>query len=83
MEDRIFEEVVEDETFQVGAEWDFSEIEIKEFLDSLEGRTKAIAISLYSGFKKSEVAELEGITSASVSYHVKRIQRAYRAYCII
>ncbi len=74
---------MEDRVLEVGIEQDFTEIWVQEFLDSLDEKTKEVAVSLYNGFKKSEVARMIGIAPASVSYHVERIQRAYRAYCIV
>jgi len=51
-----------DKVLEVGIEQDFTEIQVQELLDSLEGKTKEVAISLYNGFKKSEVARMRGIS---------------------
>ncbi len=73
---------MEDRVLEVGIEQDFTAIQVQEFLGSLEGKTKEVAISLYSGFTKSEIARMRGIAPASVTYYVKRIAEAYKEYCI-
>ena len=59
---------------------DFSEIEVREFLESVSGTVKEIAVMLYNGMSKGEIAKNLGVTPATTSYHIKRLQQAYLAY---
>lgn len=59
---------------------DLTNLMIEELLGALTGATKSVAALLISGLSKGEIAKVMGITAASVSYHVKKIQKAYIAY---
>ena len=59
---------------------ELSEIEVKEFLESISGTIKEVAVMLYDGMTKGEVAKALGITPASTTYHLKKLQQAYIAY---
>lgn len=59
---------------------DYSSVVMAELLDELTGTTKNVAHLLISGYSKSEVADALGIAAASVTYHLKKIQKAYIAY---
>jgi len=59
---------------------DHTRLTIDELLGALTGATKSVAALLISGLSKGEIAKAMGITAASVSYHVKKIQKAYIAY---
>lgn len=59
---------------------DFSEIEVREFLESVSGTVKDIAVMLYDGMSKGEIAKNLGVTPATTSYHIKRLQQACIAY---
>lgn len=59
---------------------ELSEIEVREFLESMSGTVKEIAVMLYGGMTKGEVAKALGVTPATTSYHIKRLQQAYIAY---
>lgn len=59
---------------------DLTSLTIEELLEALTGATKSVAALLISGLSKGEIAKAMGITAASVSYHVKKIQKAYIAY---
>lgn len=59
---------------------ELSEIEVNEFLESIGGTVKEIAVMLYDGMTKGEVAKALGVTPATTSYHIKRLQQAYIAY---
>lgn len=51
-----------------------SELEVKEFINSLEGKLQEIAISLFYGYSKTEIAKAMEITPATLTYHIKRLQ---------
>lgn len=51
-----------------------SDMEVQEFLSSLEGKVQYIAISLLEGKAKSDIAISLGITPASTTYHIKRLR---------
>lgn len=59
---------------------DHTALAMEEIIGALTGATKSVAALLISGLSKGEVAKALGITAASVSYHVKKIQKAYIAY---
>jgi len=59
---------------------ELSQIEVEEFLESIGGTIKAVAVMLYKGMTKGEVAKALGVTPATTSYHIKRLQQACRAY---
>lgn len=59
---------------------DYTEAEIREFIDSLAGTTQTVAVLLLEGFSKSEVARELKITPASTTYHVKRLLKSYLAF---
>jgi FixJ family two-component response regulator len=56
---------------------DYSYLEVKEFLDSISGTVKEVAIRLMDGMSKKEIAKALEITPATISYHVGRLQIAY------
>lgn len=60
---------------------DYSSVEVREFVEMLEDTTKKVCVMLVDGMSKSNIAKSLGITPASVSYHVKRLQKAYIAFC--
>lgn len=51
-----------------------SDIAVRQFLSSLEGKVQYIAIKLLEGESKSSIARSLGITPASTTYHIKRLQ---------
>lgn len=59
---------------------DYSILEMNEFLMMLKGTTKQVAELLLMGFSKADVAGNLHITSATVSYHVKKIGNTYTSY---
>lgn len=59
---------------------DYTALAIDEIVGALTGITKSVAALLIGGLSKGEVAKALGITAASVSYHVKKIQKVYIAY---
>lgn len=59
---------------------DHTILAIEELLGALTGATKSVAALLINGLSKGEIAKAMGITAASVSYHVKKIQKVYIAY---
>lgn len=59
---------------------DYTDIEVSEFLERLEGTTKKVADMLFTGVSKGDIAKALNITPASTSYHVKRLQQAYISY---
>lgn len=59
---------------------DHTALAMDDILGALTGATKSVAALLIGGLSKGEVAKTLGITAASVSYHVKKIQKAYIAY---
>lgn len=59
---------------------ELSEIEVKEFMESISGTIREVAVMLYDGMTKGEVAKALGITPASTTYHLKKLQQAYIAY---
>lgn len=52
----------------------FSDLEVREFLESLEGKVQEIAIHLLQGYTKSEIARHFNIKPASVTYHCRRLE---------
>lgn len=58
----------------------FTAIEIQEFLLSLQGRTKEVMAHLLAGYSKSDTARILGITPASTSFHIKKIQTSLNVY---
>lgn len=59
---------------------ELSQIEVEKFLESISGTVKDIAVMLYKGMSKGEVARALGVTPATTSYHIKRLQQACIAY---
>lgn len=59
---------------------DYTELEMQEFLDILEGTTKQVALLLLTGLNKREVADKLQITPATTTYHVKKIGTYYNNY---
>ncbi len=57
-----------------------NDLEVREFINSLEGKVQYIAIKLLQGYSKGDIARALGITGASLTYHIKRLQQAYLAY---
>lgn len=51
-----------------------SDLEVREFISSLDGKVQEIAINLLNGFSKTEIAERLNIKPASVTYHCKRLE---------
>ena len=51
-----------------------SDIAVQEFLGSLEGKVQLIAVSLIEGKTKGDIARGLGITPATFTYHLKRLQ---------
>lgn len=60
---------------------DHSGLELSEFLESLSGTIQTVAIMLADGSSKSDIARSLSITSATISYYIKRLQKAYLDYC--
>ena len=59
---------------------ELSKIEVDEFLESISGTVKEVAVMLYDGMTKGEVARALGVTPATTNYHLKKLQQAYIAY---
>lgn len=59
---------------------DYTELEIKEFIDSLAGTAQTVAVLLLEGFSKSDIARELKITPASTTYHIKRLLKSYLAF---
>lgn len=57
-----------------------NDMAVQEFLSSLEGKVQYIAINLLEGKTKGDIAKGLGITPASLTYHIKRLQQAYIAF---
>ena len=57
-----------------------SELEVQEFINSLDGKMKEVAVNLIHGYSKTDIAKALHIAPASISYHVKRIGQAYMDY---
>lgn len=51
-----------------------SDMEVMEFINSLDGKVQYIAIRLLQGYSKGDIARALGITPASTSYHIKRLE---------
>ena len=51
-----------------------SDIAVQEFLSSLDGKVQYIAINLLEGKSKGDIARSLGITNATLTYHIKRLQ---------
>lgn len=75
----IHKDGVSGKSFSVEFE-ELSQIEVEEFLESISGTVKDIAVMLYKGMTKGEVAKALGVTPATTTYHIKRLQQAYIAY---
>ena len=64
-----------------GSEGSLEAVEVKCFLDGLEDeRLQYIAVSLLQGCTKGFVARRLGISNATLSYHVRRLQRLVTGY---
>lgn len=59
---------------------DHTVLAMDEFLGHLAGITKKVATLLIEGLSKGEVAKALGVTPATTTYHIKKIQKAYIAY---
>lgn len=59
---------------------DYSSLELSEFINTLTGTGKAVATLILEGCTNGEIARVLKLTPATVSYHFKRIQRAYISY---
>lgn len=59
---------------------DYSSLEVREFLDSISGTIKDVAVMLLDGFSKKEVAVALNCTPATVTYHIRKLQSAYVGY---
>lgn len=59
---------------------DHSGLELSEFLNTLNDTTKTVATMLSEGFTKIDVARALGVAPASVSYHIRRLQKEYSSY---
>lgn len=57
-----------------------SDIAVKDFINSLDDKLQYIAIRLLDGCSKGDIARGLGITPASTTYHIKRLQQAYIAF---
>ena len=57
-----------------------NDMAVQEFLSSLEGKVQYIAIHLLDGDTKGDIARSLGITPASLTYHIKRLQQAYTTF---
>ena len=75
----IHKDGVSGKSFSVEFE-EISRIEVEEFLESVSGSVKEIAVMLYKGMTKGEVAKALGVTPATTTYHIKRLQQAYIDY---
>ena len=62
---------------------DYTTTEITEFLSTLTGTTKQVADLFLIGLSKGDVARALGITPASTTYHIKKLQQAYTSYRMV
>lgn len=69
-------EGISDSSFSIECK-EFSEIEIISFLESMEDTVKEVAIMLYNGMTKGEVAKALNCTPATISYYIKRLRQSY------
>ncbi len=57
-------------------QYDFlSDMDVREFINSLDGKVQYIAIKLLEGYSKVDISRALGIAPASVTYHFKRLER--------
>ena len=61
---------------------DYSGLELGEFINTLTGTGKAVATLILEGCTNGEIARVLKLTPATVSYHFKRIQKAYISYSV-
>lgn len=59
---------------------DHTALAMDEIIGALTGITKKVAALLIGGLSKGEVAKALGITPATTTYHIKKIQKAYITY---
>lgn len=59
---------------------DYSNLYLEDFLGTLSDTTLKVAKLLLDGFTNGEIAKALGFAPATVSYHSKRIGKAYAAY---
>jgi RNA polymerase nonessential primary-like sigma factor len=52
----------------------FNDLEVKEFISSLDEKAQYIAVKLLEGYTKGDIAKALGITPASTTYHIKRLE---------
>lgn len=52
-----------------------SDLEVREFISSLDGKVQYIATMLLDGYTKGDIARALGITPASTTYHIKRLEK--------
>lgn len=57
-----------------------SELELKEFLSSLEGKLQYIAVHIIAGYDKVEIASLLGVTPATLTYHLGKLRSKAQCY---
>lgn len=61
---------------------DYSGLELREFVNTLTGTGKVVATLILEGCTNGEIARALKLTPATVSYHFKRIQKAYISYSV-
>lgn len=59
---------------------ELSEIELREFLDSIGGTLEKVAVMLLNGDTKSEIARALKCSNATITYYVRRLRKAYTAF---
>lgn len=59
---------------------DYSNLFVEGFMKTLAGSTKKVAELLLDGVSKGDIAKVLGCTGATVSYYIKRLQKAYTEY---
>lgn len=64
----------------VGKEDDFTQMHVKDYLQSLSERERLIAEALYNGKSQTEIGLLIGVTQAHVSRTIRKMRLEYQKY---
>lgn len=52
----------------------YSDLTVKDFIESLNGKLKYIAVCLMEGYTKIDISKALNITPASTTYHIKKLE---------
>lgn len=58
----------------------FTQVEVDEYLERLEGKDRYVVTLLLMGYNLSDCAEALNVTNATMSYRIKRIRADYQRY---